>query len=112
MGGFTPSRACARFHAGLCFKSIYFIVYPMILAAESESPDTNCADAQADLGLFCQHVLRDTFSHGPVHVLPAEIPFSLHKIRIYTELKEMPFCKIKEENKIGKECKILIIHTF
>ena len=40
----------------------------MILQADSEDPDqTDCADAQADLGVLCPHVPKDTFFARPLH---------------------------------------------
>ena len=40
----------------------------MIVLAESEGPDQTAQNAQAELGLRCLHMTKDTFSHGAAHI--------------------------------------------
>ena len=37
-------------------------------------------DVQADLGLCCPHMPKDTFSHNLEHFLNTFLPFFFHKI--------------------------------
>ena len=53
----------------------YILWYHMILLADSEGPD-QAVDVQAELGLRCPHMPKDTFSHGAAQVVQvACLPF-------------------------------------
>ena len=58
---FTSSCACARSHSGLCSPLILSIV-PNNCVSGQQRPWSDCADAQADLGLRCPHM------PGTVHI--------------------------------------------
>ena len=61
------SCECAKYQPGLCS--------PFMQSKESNDsvsgqwrPWSDCADAQADLGLRCPHMPEGTFSHGTAHI--------------------------------------------
>ena len=60
---FRSSCACAKYHPGL-----HSLIIHSVVSSDSVSglwrPWTDCANAQADLGLRCPHVPEDKFSHG------------------------------------------------
>ena len=72
MRGFTSSCTCAMFHPG-----IYSPLKQSIVANDSNCgqrrPWSDCADAQANLGLRCPHMPEDTFSHGTAHLRTVRI---------------------------------------
>ena len=50
----------------------WYMIHSMVFndsASGQRRPWSDCADAQADLGLRCSHMPEDTLSHGAVHVL-------------------------------------------
>ena len=61
--GFISFCVCRKYHPGLCSSFIHTVV-----SNDSDSgqwrPWSDCADAQADLGLRCPHMPKDTFSQG------------------------------------------------
>ena len=69
--------ACAKSHPGICPPLIhwkYWVYYlHSIVSNDSVSgqqkPWSDCADAQADLGLRCRHMTKDTFSHGTAYLV-------------------------------------------
>ena len=44
--------------------SIHFLLYPIILFVDSESPDQTARTRMLIWALRCPHMLEDTFSHG------------------------------------------------
>ena len=46
-----------------------FYILPDDSVSGQARPLLDCADAQADLGLCCPHMLEDTFSHGAAHII-------------------------------------------
>ena len=39
-----------------------------MIVSGHKRPRSDCVDAQADLRLWCLHMLEDTFSHDKVHL--------------------------------------------
>ena len=66
MRRFKPSCTSAEYHSGLCSPFIHSIVFNDSVSREW-MPWSDCANAQADLGLLCQHIPEDRFSQvfGP-----------------------------------------------
>ena len=62
---FRSSCTCAKYHQGLCSPFVHSVVSKES-ASRQGRPWSNCADEQADLGLRCLHMPKDTFSHGAV----------------------------------------------
>ena len=60
------SRACSKSHPCICSPLIHSIESNNSVSGQ-QSSWSDCADAQADLGLRCPHKLEDTFSHGAAH---------------------------------------------
>ena len=58
--GFTPSCTCAKSLPCICSPLKHFILSINFVCGD-QRPWSDCADAQADLGFRCQHVLEDTF---------------------------------------------------
>ena len=56
------SRACAKSHPGICSPAIHSVVSSESVGGQ-RIPRSDCADAQADLGLRSPHLLEDIFSH-------------------------------------------------
>ena len=54
--------ACAKYHSGLCSPFIHFVVANYSVSEQWRSW-SDCAHAQADLGLRYPHMPEDTFSH-------------------------------------------------
>ena len=67
MCGFTSSCACAMYHPDLCSRFIHSVISNDSCSGQRR-PWSDCADAQADLGLRCLHVPEDTFFHEAVHI--------------------------------------------
>ena len=61
------SRACVKSHPGICFPFIYSVVSNESVSGQRR-PWSDCADAQADLGLCCPHMPEGTFSHGGLNI--------------------------------------------
>ena len=57
------SRACAKSHPCICSSLIYSIVSNESVSGQ-QRPWSDCADAQADLGLRSPHISEDKFSHA------------------------------------------------
>ena len=57
------SCACAKYHPGLCYPFIHFVISKDSVNGQWR-PWSDCADAQADLGLRCPHMPEYTFLHG------------------------------------------------
>ena len=57
-----------KFHPGICSALIHSIVSNDSVSG-LRRPWSDCADAQADLGLRCLHMLNDTFSDGVVQIM-------------------------------------------
>ena len=64
---FTSSCACAKYDPGHCSKLICSMVSIDSVNGQWR-PWSDCADAQADLGLCCPHMPEDTFSRGTAHL--------------------------------------------
>ena len=60
---FQSPCACAKYHPGLCSPFIHSVVLNDSSSGQWR-PWSDCADAQADLGLRCPHMPEDTFSQG------------------------------------------------
>ena len=75
-----PSHACAKSHPCICSQLIHSIVSDDSVSGQRR-PRSDCADAQADLGLRCPHMPEDAFSHGEAHIY----------IISYTKLQESNF---------------------
>ena len=54
--------------AGICSPLIHSVV-SNDSGSGQRRPWSDCADAQADLGLRCPHMLEDMFSHGTVRLI-------------------------------------------
>ena len=67
MCGFKWSCACARSRSGRCSPLIQSIKSNYSCSGQRR-PWSDCADAQADLGLRCLHLPEDVFSHGEAHL--------------------------------------------
>ena len=67
---FRSSFACAKYHPSLCSPFIHSVVSDDFVSGQWR-PWSDCADAQADLGLRCPHMPDDTFLLGA-----ANIPFT------------------------------------
>ena len=69
MGEFTSSCTCGKYQPGLFFP---FIVHSSVVSTDSVSgqwrPWSDCADAQADLGLRSPHMPDDPFSHCAANI--------------------------------------------
>ena len=61
------SNACAKSHTSICSPMMYFIV-SNDSASGQRRPWSDCADAQADLGLRWLPMPEGTFWHGAAHV--------------------------------------------
>ena len=57
------SHACAKSPTGISFLLIQYMVFSDSVNGK-RWPWSDCANAQADLGLRCPHLPDDTFSHG------------------------------------------------
>ena len=62
MCGFTSFCRCAKPHPALCSPVKCSIVFNESVCGQRK-PWSDCADAQADLGIRCPHMPEDTFSH-------------------------------------------------
>ena len=60
------SRACTMSYLGICSPLIHSIVSNNSTSGQWR-PWSDCADAQADLGLRCPHMPKDMFTHGAIH---------------------------------------------
>ena len=58
MRRFRSSYACIKYHLGLCSPFIHFVVSNDSVKGQWR-PWSDCADAQADLGLRCPHIPED-----------------------------------------------------
>ena len=63
------SRACLKSHPGICSPLIHSIVSNDSSISGQRRPWSDCADAQADLGLRCPYMPDDTFSHGEADLM-------------------------------------------
>ena len=61
-------HACAKCHLGVISLLIHAIVYINSVSGRRRLW-SDCADAQADLGLRCPHMPKDTFLHGAAHLM-------------------------------------------
>ena len=75
--GFTSPCACAKYHPGIRSPFIRSIVSNDSVRGQRR-PWSDCADAQADLGLRCTHICKDTFSHYAAHVI-TQLPLKASK---------------------------------
>ena len=57
---FSSSYACAKYYSGLCSSFKHSVVSNDSVSGQWR-PWSDCADAQADLDLRCQHMHEDTF---------------------------------------------------
>ena len=55
-------------HSGICSSLIHFIASNDYVSGQ-QRPWSDCADAQADLGLGCPHMIEDTFSHSAANMV-------------------------------------------
>ena len=75
--------------SGHVLHLIHFIVFKDSVSGQRRSW-SDCADAQADLGLRCPHMPEDTFSHGPARIMTKHlIKCGLHKINDVTRIIEV-----------------------
>ena len=65
---FRSSCTRAKYHPGLCSPFIHSVVSSNSVRGQRR-PWSDCADAQADLGLHSPNMPRDTFSHGEAHMI-------------------------------------------
>ena len=68
MCGFTSSCAYAmpnQVHCSALIQIHSIVSYDSV--SGQRRPRSDCADAQADLGLRCSHVPEDMFSHDAAH---------------------------------------------
>ena len=72
MPGFKSSCPCAKYHPGLCSPFIHIVVSNNSVSGQWR-PWSDCADAQADLGLRTPYMLEDTFSYNATYVSFARI---------------------------------------
>ena len=68
MPRFRSSCTCAKYHPGLCSPSIHFKVSNDFVRGQWR-PWSDCAEAQADLGLCYPHMPEEMFSHGATYML-------------------------------------------
>ena len=66
MRRFRSSCACAKYQPGLCSPFIHSIVSNVSVSGQWRHW-SDCADAQADLGLRCPHMPNDTCKIGNIH---------------------------------------------
>ena len=57
--------ACAKYNPGLCSPFVCSVISNGSVMGQWR-PWSDCADAQADLGLLCPHMPKDMFSHCAV----------------------------------------------
>ena len=67
MRWFRSFCACAKYHLVICLPFIHSVVSNDSVSGQ-QRPWSECADAQADLGLHCPHMPEDTFSLGAAHI--------------------------------------------
>ena len=82
MRRFRSSCACAKYNPGLCSPLMHFAVCNDSVSG-LRRPWSDCADAQAYLGLRCLHMPEDTFSHGTAHVVTYFFFFFLHSQHVF-----------------------------
>ena len=58
---------CAKYYLGLCSLLLHSVVSNDSVSGQGV-PRSDCADAQADLGLHCPHMPKDTFSFGAAYL--------------------------------------------
>ena len=63
---FIP-RIC-KCHSGICFPLIHSLMSNDYVSGQRR-PWSDCEDGQADLGLRCSHLPKDTFSIGAAHLI-------------------------------------------
>ena len=71
-------HACAKSNLGICSQLIHSIVANNSASGQGR-PWSDCADAQADLGLRCPHMLEDTFSLGAAHILVTSKEYKIYE---------------------------------
>ena len=59
--------ACTKYHPGLCFPLMHFVMSNDYARGQRRSW-SDCADAQADLGLHCPNMPEKKFLHGAAHI--------------------------------------------
>ena len=64
----NSSHACAKSHPGICYRLVHFTVSNDYVRGQRRLW-SDCADAQADLSLYCPHMPGDTFLHGAAHIM-------------------------------------------
>ena len=64
---YDSSQACSKSHPDICSSLIDFIMSNDSVSRQ-QRPWSDCADAQADLGVRCLHMPDDTFLHGVGHI--------------------------------------------
>ena len=64
------SHACAKYLPGIYSLLIHSVVFSNFVSGQRKSW-SDCAEAQADLGLCCPLMPEDMFSYGAAHVMPA-----------------------------------------
>ena len=63
---FRSSCACAKSRADPCSPFLHSVVSNDSVSGQGK-PWSDCADAQADMGLRCPHMPEDKFPHGAAH---------------------------------------------
>ena len=63
---FISSCACAKSRADPCSPFLHSVVSNDSVSGQGK-PWSDCADAQADMGLRCPHMPEDKFPHGAAH---------------------------------------------
>ena len=83
---FRSSCTCAKSHPGLCLPLIHSIVFNNSVSGQRR-PWSDCADAQADLGLRWPHMPEDMFSHGAAHMRTVNIKINQRRCTIWYNLR-------------------------
>ena len=65
---FRSTYAWIKYHSGLCSPFIHSVVSNDSVSGQWR-PWSDCADAQADLGLHCPFMSKDMFPHGAIQMM-------------------------------------------
>ena len=87
---FSSSCACVMYHSGLCNRDMHF-------GSEKGRPWSDCADAQADLGLRCPHMPEDSVKSRSETGWFSDIVAQLSKLRVYAALRVIKHWNLPEQ---------------
>ena len=76
--------ACVKYHPSLCSIFLHSLVNNGSVS-EQRRPWSDCANAQADLGLCCPHMPDDMLSNGAAEFMYHDYPITKSRLFKYTE---------------------------